>query len=103
MVRDNGGAIAQKGFNYQNNVISLTAIRNYTKNNFEIFVESDDDFEVLYDDNYHAYIQVKGKKRIGLKSLLQKHEDKCSILEKHLTPGDGHSKYKIVVYHFTEK
>ncbi|WP_142236504.1 dsDNA nuclease domain-containing protein, partial [Streptococcus salivarius] len=57
MVRDNGGAIAQKGFNYQNHVISLTAIRNYTKNNFEIFVESDDDFEVLYDDNYHAYIQ----------------------------------------------
>lgn len=102
MVQDNGGAIAQKGFNYQNHVISLTAIRNYTKNNFEIFVESDDDFEVLYDDNYHAYIQVKGKKRIGLKSLLQKHEGKCSILEKHLTPGDGHSKYKIVVFHFTE-
>ena len=102
MVRDNGGAIAQKGFNYQNHVISLTAIRNYTKNNFEIFVESDDDFEVLYDDNYHAYIQVKGKKRIGLKKLLQKHGDKCSILEKHLTPGDGHSKYKIVVFHFTE-
>lgn len=103
MVRDNGGARAQKGFNYQNHVISLTAIRNYTKNNFEIFVESDDDFEVLYDNNYHAYIQVKGKKRIGLKSLLQEHENKCSILEKHLTPGDGHSKYKIVVFHFTEK
>lgn len=103
MVRDNGGAIAQKGFNYQNHVISLTAIRNYTKNNFEIFVESDDDFEVLYDDNYHAYIQVKGKKRIGIEGLLKKNKDKCSILEKHLTSGDLHSKYKIVVFHFTEK
>lgn len=103
MVRDNGGAIAQKGFNYQNHVISLTAIRNYTKNNFAIFVESDDDFEVLYDDNYHTYIQVKGEKRVSIKSLLKKNKDKCSILEKHLTSGDEHSKYKIVVFHFTEK
>ena len=105
MVQDNGGAIAQKGFNYQNHVISLVAIRNYKKNNFEIYVESDDDFEVLYDDNddnYHAYIQVKGQKKVSIASLLNKKKDKCSIFEKHLTPGDEHSKYKIVVFKFKE-
>ena len=36
MVKDNGGSIAQKGFNYQNCVISLVAIRNYNKSNFSI-------------------------------------------------------------------
>ena len=103
MVHDNGGAIAQKGFNYQNHVISLVAIRNYQKNNFEIFVESADDFEVLYDDNYHAYIQVKGQKRVSINNLLKVNTDNCSIFEKNLTPGDENSKYKIVVFHFSQK
>ena len=58
MARDNGGAIAQKGFNYQNAVISLVAIRNYKRPNFEIFVEADEDFEVTYGDDYHAYIRT---------------------------------------------
>jgi hypothetical protein len=102
MVQDNGGAIAQRGFNYQNHVISLVAIRNYCKNKFEIYVESDDDFEVVYDDNYHAYIQVKGMKRVSITRLLQKEKDNCSIFEKHFTSGDQHSKYKIVVFHFNQ-
>lgn len=103
MVRDNGGAIAQRGFNYQNHVISLVAIRNYCKKNFEIFVESDDDFEVSYDGCYHAYIQVKGQNNVSIASLLRKNKDSASIFEKHFTPGNEHSKYKIVVFRFKQK
>lgn len=102
MVQDNGGAIAQRGFNYQNHVISLVAIRNHRRENFEIFVESDDDFEVLYDDCYHAYIQVKGQNKVSIASLLRKNKDSGSIFEKHFTPGDEHSKYKIVVFQFNQ-
>lgn len=96
MSKNNGGAIAQKGFNYQNHVISLVAIRNYEKRNFSIFVEADEDFEVTFDDDYHAYIQVKGQK-ISIKKLLARSNDKPCILEKNLTSGDDKSKYKIVV------
>lgn len=100
---DNGGAIAQKGFNYQNAVISLVAIRNYKKPRFEIYVEADDDFEVLYGTDYHAYIQVKGYKSLSLKKLLTSTKGKPSIIEKSLSSGDELSQYKIVVYKFTEK
>lgn len=100
MAKDNGGAIAQKGFNYQNHVISLVAIRNYNKKNFTIYAESDDDFEVTYDD-YHAYIQTKGQ-RLSLCKLLRKSKNKPSIFEKNLSSGDSKSKYKIVVIGFTD-
>lgn len=101
MVKDNGGAIAQKGFNYQTSVICLVAIRNYEKSNFTIYVETDDDFEVLYDKNNHAYIQVKGTKRVGINTLLKGKEGK-SILEKNLSSGEDDSLYKVVVYNFNE-
>ncbi|WP_410531465.1 dsDNA nuclease domain-containing protein [Streptococcus agalactiae] len=82
MAKDNGGAIAQKGFNYQNCVVSLVAIRNYKKPNFSIYVEADEDFEVMYDDDYHAYIQVKGQKGMSIKKLLSTTNNKPSIFEK---------------------
>ncbi len=47
MVKDNGGAIAQKGFHFQNHVISLVGIRNYKKRIFQFMLRADDDFEVL--------------------------------------------------------
>ena len=103
MVRDNGGAIAQRGFNYQNCVVSLVAIRNYKKPNFSIYVEADEDFEVTYDGNYHAYIQVKGQKDMSIKKLLESNNDKQSILEKNLSSGTDDSTYKIVVYNFSSK
>lgn len=107
MAIDNGGAIAQKGFSYQNAVISLVAIRNYKKSNFQIYVEARDDFEVTYDANYHAYIQVKGLSRVSLNKLLAQSKSqagnlKQSIIEKNLSSGDDDSKYKIVVYNFTK-
>lgn len=106
MVFDNGGAIAQKGFNYQNAVISLVAIRNYKKSNFEIYVEASEDFEVHYDENYHACIQVKGMKSMSLAKLLKQSklksgEKKPSIIEKNLNSGGLKDDYKIVVYNFT--
>ncbi|BAK27203.1 DUF4297 domain-containing protein [Streptococcus gallolyticus subsp. gallolyticus] len=103
MAKDNGGAIAQKGFNYQNCVVSLVAIRNYKKPNFSIYVEADEDFEVMYDDNYHAYIQVKGQKGMSIKKLLSTTNNKPSIFEKNLSSGTDDSKYKIVVYNFNEE
>lgn len=101
MVKNNGGAYAQKGFNYQNYIISLVAIRNYKKEKFTIFVESNEDFEVLYNDDYHAYIQVKGQK-VSLTKLLKQTQNKPSIIEKNLTSGEENSVYKIVVYDFNE-
>ncbi|HFI0817500.1 TPA: dsDNA nuclease domain-containing protein, partial [Streptococcus suis] len=103
MSKDNGGSIAQKGFNYQNCVVSLVAIRNYKKRNFTIYVEADEDFEVAYDDDYHAYIQVKGQKNLSLNKLLSSTNNKPSIIEKNLSSGEKNSKYKIVVYDFNEK
>lgn len=47
---DNGGAIALKGFNYQNAVASLIAILNYDKDNFLLFIETKDDIEVDIED-----------------------------------------------------
>jgi hypothetical protein len=105
MVADNGGANAIKGMNYQNAVISLVAIRNYEKEGFELILEADDDFEVLY-DNYHAYIQVKGEQKMSLSKMLnQKKErgkEKKSMLDKHFEVGDSKSIYKFVVYNFTQ-
>lgn len=105
---DNGGASAIKGFNYQTAVVSVVAIRNFTKPNFTIYVEADDDFEVLYDDNFHALIQVKGEKKVSLSSLMynkkSKGKEMPSILEKSLLnpKGTDESHYKIVVYNFTQ-
>ena len=101
MRKNNGGAYAQKGFNYQNYIISLVAIRNYKKEKFTIFVESNEDFEVLCNDDYHAYIQVKGQK-VSLTKLLKQTQNKPSIIEKNLTSGEENSVYKIVVYDFNE-
>ncbi|MDR0950855.1 MAG: DUF4297 domain-containing protein [Candidatus Ancillula sp.] len=100
---DNGGAIARKGFNYQDAVVSLVAIKNYTKPNFKIYVETKDDFEVEYDSDYHAYIQVKGTKKLSLAKLLASTNNNPSIIEKNLSHGDEKSKYKIVVYDFSSK
>lgn len=106
MVADNGGAIAIKGMNYQNAVISLVAIRNFEKEGFELVLEADDDFEVLYND-YHAYIQVKGEKAVSLSKMMRlpknsKGQSKKSMLDKHFEVGDNNSVYKFVVYDFTK-
>ncbi|MGT2829771.1 DUF4297 domain-containing protein [Streptococcus hillyeri] len=106
MVADNGGAIAIKGMNYQNAVISLVAIRNFEKEGFELVLEADDDFEVLY-NNYHAYIQVKGEKAVSLSKMINHKKDrmgkmKKSMLDKHFESGDSSSEYKFVVYDFTK-
>ena len=99
---DNGGAEARKGFNYQDAVISLVCIRKYDSSNFRIYVEANDDFEVLMDDDFHAYIQVKGEKKLSIKKLLEQRNGKKSILEKNFSYGDEKSKYKIVGFEFAQ-
>lgn len=102
MKKENGGSVAQRGFNYQNSVISLVAIRNYKKKNFCIFVETEDDFEVTFDDSYHAYIQVKGQKNLSFKKLIKNTKDKESIFEKNIFLGNDSDVHKIVVYSITD-
>lgn len=97
---DQGGSISQRGFSFQNAVIILTAIKNYKKENFKMFIESEDDFEVEYSDSYHAYIQVKGHKKVSFKKLMN-HKNGKSIIEKNLINGDVNSIHKIVVFNFS--
>lgn len=101
MIYDNGGARAIRGMNYQNAVVTLVAVRNFQKSNFGIFVETEDDFVIEYDD-YRAFIQVKGMGRIGLSKMLDKPQGATSMFEKQLRNGDSNSKYKFIVYHFTK-
>ncbi|MDY8024292.1 dsDNA nuclease domain-containing protein [Paenibacillus polymyxa] len=58
---DNGGAEAIKGFNFQKTNVILLAINNFQRNNFKIYVETEDEIVVSY-ENYKAYIQVKKQK-----------------------------------------
>ena len=66
---DNGGAIALKGFNYQNAVASLIAILNYDKDNFLLFIETKDDIEVDIEDKQVFVVMLKDK----LKYITGKH------------------------------
>ncbi|MBF0015501.1 DUF4297 domain-containing protein [Enterococcus casseliflavus] len=98
---DNGGAIAIKGFNYQKAAIMLVMIDNYQKQNFKVIPESKEDFEVHIDDEIY-FIQVKGTKKLSVKSLIkrEKKETKIaeSIIEKNLEPGTDRNKRKIFVH-----
>lgn len=96
---DNGGAIALKGFNYQNAVASLIAILNYDRDNFLLFVETKDDIEVDVEDK-HFFIQVKGQ-HLSLSSLLNiKKNDKgiknC-IFSKNIKKNHPKASYHIVL------
>ncbi|WP_285011845.1 dsDNA nuclease domain-containing protein [Lactococcus formosensis] len=102
MVSDNGGARAIRGFNFQDAVISLVCIRNYNEPNFHVFIETDDDFEVLMHEDYHAYIQVKSGKSLSVTKLANAPEGKISVFEKNFSNGDENSVYKIVVHDFSK-
>lgn len=93
----NGGVNAIRGFNYQKAVISLIAILNYQKNNFELFIENQEDAEVLI-NNTHTFIQIKGKK-LGLADLIREKKGQKSILFKNLSKESlQESRYKIVTF-----
>ncbi|PPQ46041.1 DUF4297 domain-containing protein [Paenibacillus peoriae] len=105
---DNGGAEAIKGFNFQKANVILLAINNFQKNNFKIYVETEDDIVVSY-ENYKAYIQVK-KQKHTFSSISKKESKKVqgddgkkitrwspSILEKNLSSGAASDIYKIIV------
>lgn len=105
---DNGGSEAIKGFNFQKANLILLAINNYQKRNFKIYVETEDDIVVSY-DNYNAYIQVK-KQKHTFRTIKEKKSKKVqgndgnnvtqwspSILEKNLSSGTDSDTYKIIV------
>lgn len=98
---DNGGAIAIKGFNYQKAAIMLVMIDNYQKQNFEVIPESKEDFEVHIDNEIY-FIQVKGTKKLSVKSLIKREKKGTkiaeSIIEKNLEPGTDRNKRKIFVH-----
>lgn len=83
---DNGGAIALKGFNYQNAVASLIAILNYDKDNFLLFIETKDDIEVDIEDK-HVFIQVKGQS-LSLTNLLSIENKNSDILKNIILAGN---------------
>ncbi len=96
---DNGGAIALKGYNYQNAVASLIAILNYERDNFILFVETKDDIEVDIEDK-HFFIQVKGQ-HLSLSNLLtpKKNDNgiKNCIFSKNIKKNHPNASYHIVL------
>ncbi|WYP27179.1 DUF4297 domain-containing protein [Alkalihalobacillus sp. FSL W8-0930] len=108
MIKDNyenGGAEAIKGFNYQKANLILLAINNFHKDNFRIYIESDDDI-VAEDTDYRALIQVK-KQKHTFKTITTKPKNntedkelKESILEKNLRSGLSDDTYKLIVQEF---
>ncbi|QOV19232.1 DUF4297 domain-containing protein [Blautia liquoris] len=86
---DNGGAIAIKGFNYQKACIILVMIKNYSRDEFHIIPEAEDDFQVHIDDK-NIFIQVKGSKCMTLNKLIKK-----EIIGKNLIPGQDEDIRKI--------
>lgn len=96
---DNGGAIALKGFNYQNAVASLIAILNYDKDNFLLFIETKDDIEVDIEDR-HVFIQVKGQ-NLSLTNLLsienKNSDNKKCIFSKNIKKNHPKALYHIVL------
>lgn len=97
---DNGGAIALKGFNYQNAVASLIAILNYDKDNFLLFIETKDDIEVDINGK-HVFIQVKGQ-NLSLTNLLaienKDGNNKKCIFSKNIKKNHQNALYHIVLF-----
>ncbi|PVE71150.1 dsDNA nuclease domain-containing protein [Priestia megaterium] len=105
---DNGGAEAIKGFNFQKANLILLAINNFEKEDFQIYIEAEDDIVVNY-NSYRAFIQVK--KQVHSFTTITKPSRKAfinpdgkrdykytpSILEKNLEAGTKEDTFKIFV------
>ena len=94
---DNGGAIALKGYNYQNAVACLIAIQNYHKENFLLYIEAKEDIELDIEDK-HAFIQVKSQ-NLTLNELLKtsKKNKNSSIFSKNISKKHPKPLYQIVL------
>ncbi|MCM1009333.1 MAG: DUF4297 domain-containing protein [Fusobacterium sp.] len=105
---DNGGANAKKGFNYQDAIATLIIITNFSKDDFCIYLECNDDIEVDL-TSYKFFIQVKSSKQ-RISNLIKQNKKKDgtynkSILFKNLDktcPSNKVSKYKIVTTGYTD-
>lgn len=95
-----GGANAIRGFNYQKAVITLIAINNFKKDNFQIYCENLEDIEVIC-DNFHTFIQAKNTDLTIQKMLKnEKNKDNTSIFFKNCsnktTETYLNNRYKII-------
>lgn len=104
---DNGGANAQKGFNYQDALAMLIIITNFSKNDFCIYLECRDDLEVDLTEQ-KIFIQVKSTKQ-SVATLLRQNKKRDgtynkSTLYKNLNKScnDKLNKYKIVTTSYPE-
>ena len=98
---NNGGAIAEKGFNYQSAVGVFIIFNNYKNNSFSICFENADDIEVLI-DNHHIFIQVKSSLELNTKNIIYT-KDNSSILSKLWDKNENDSfnyRYKLVAPDF---
>lgn len=94
----NGGAEAIDGFNYQKAVACYICILNHNKKDFSIFVENNDDLEVLL-DGHQTFIQVK-KSILGLSKILRQEKGSKSIFFKNIINEADNARYKIVAKGF---
>jgi hypothetical protein len=98
-----GGSNAIRGFNYQKAVITFIAVLNYNKDDFEFFIENQDDVEVFFKDS-HTFIQIKSNKSLSIKNLVKADKKtNQSILSKNLSKnanGSRLGRYKIIAPDF---
>jgi len=98
---NNGGAHAIKGFNYQKSIVVLIAVLHYLNdNNFQIYVESEDDIVVTMDGK-KTYIQSKSSE-LSIPIIVKRKNDKDSIIEKNLADKDVESSnFKLICPSFS--
>lgn len=104
---DNGGANAQRGFNYQDAIAMLIIITNFAKDDFCIYLECKDDLEVDL-PKQKIFIQVKSTQQ-SVASLVRQYKKQDgtynkSTLYKSLNKSSVNqlNKYKIVTTSYTD-
>ena len=101
MALDIGGSVAIKGFNYQNAVAIFIMINNYNNTTFEIFLEHEEDINVLV-DNFNILVQAKSNTQT-LHKISKKNNKSVAILDK-LWAKDSQglkNRYKIACVNFS--
>lgn len=106
--RDQGGAQAIKGFNFQTAMGALIAVFNFSEPDFKMIVEGKEDLEV-HKAGICTYVQVKSSK-LTTNQLLKMPKDtksgerRLAILYKLLSAGRTQDRYKLIVSNkFPEK
>lgn len=106
--RDQGGAQAIKGFNFQTAMGALIAVFNFSEPDFKMIVEGKEDLEV-HKAGICTYVQVKSSKLttnqlLKMPKNTKSGERRLAILYKLLSAGSTQDRYKLIVSDkFSEK